>query len=176
MDDQILLTTTTCQQDVVIDHTGTSVVTDALLVTTARDHYLATYTTKHTPSAAYWATEHIWVYTDALNPGHTTPTSQTRDSGPTSWLDHVHPEGPTPPVRRPRPARDTLPLTGRTLRLQAQRGHWDWWVTVSEPFHHGDDIHVRALPEAAYWLAQARPDLAVEHVRTWPIHRLFVYA
>jgi hypothetical protein len=123
----------------------------------------------------WWPVGFTWVYRDAVRPGERRPDGvPPADDGPASWLDHVRPSLLEPPVRHPHPAREAEALTGRTVRLQHDRGAWSWWVGVGEPVDHEGDFVVHLMRPRDYWLAQVvfEPD---QHVLVVPLHRLWVY-
>jgi hypothetical protein len=138
----------------------------------------------------WWPVEHSWTYQDAAArsaPDDAPPTREGHSKGHReshrevhreghreSWLDHVQPTLVEPPVRRPVPARAAGSLTGRTVRLQHERGAWSWWVAVSEPVDAQGDIVVHAMLPTDYWLAQAASE-PVPKARAIPLHRLYTY-
>ena len=124
----------------------------------------------------WWPVALSWVYQDAVNPGEQQHADLPADAGDpaASWLDHVQEALDKPPVRHPRPAREVGALTGRTLRLQHERGAWSWWVAVSEPVDHDDDFVVHLMRPSEYWLAQALFESA-EAAHAVPLHRLYAY-
>jgi hypothetical protein len=128
------------------------------------------------PIMQWWPVAWSWVYRDAVAPGEEHPEgAPPAPDGPGSWLDHVRPSLGEPPVRHPEPARLSGSLTGRTVRLQHERGEWSWWVAVGEPVGSGGDIVVPLMRPTDYWLAQAafHPSLRARPV---PLYRLFTYA
>jgi hypothetical protein len=124
----------------------------------------------------WWPVALSWIYRDAVNPGEQQPADEPPDPDvqAESWLDHVQEALDMPPVRQPRPAREAGALTGRTLRLQHERGAWSWWVAVSEPVDHDDDFVVHVMRPSEYWLAQAVFE-ATEEAHVVPLHRLYTY-
>jgi hypothetical protein len=105
----------------------------------------------------------------ALTPG---PERTLTTPHPGSWLEHVQPTLAEPPVRRPSPAREAGSLTGRTVRLQHERGAWSWWIAVSEPTDLRGDFVVQVMRPSDYWLAQAACEPA-EKAQTVRLHRLY---
>jgi len=124
--------------------------------------------------AQKWPVDFTWVYRDELRPEERHPGTSAVAEGPTSWLTHVRPTMQQPPVRHPHPAREAESLTGRTLRLQHERGAWSWWVGVGEPVDRDGDFVVHLMRPPDYWLTQAvlDPDAQVHVV---PLHRLWAY-
>jgi hypothetical protein len=123
----------------------------------------------------FWPVSRTWVYRDAVAPADPDAAEEPpADDGSGSWLDHVVPDLHEPPVRTPRPAREAGALSGRTLRLQHERGAWSWWVAVSEPVDEEGEFVVHVLPPSEYWLAQAQFESA-QAAQPLPLYRLWVY-
>jgi hypothetical protein len=135
----------------------------------------------------WWPVAFTWVYRDAVRPGEPYPGGPDDpgarglrggradpDAQPRSWLDHVRPTLREPPVRQARPAREAASMTGRTVRLQHERGAWSWWVAVSEPIDQDGDFVVHVMKPTDYWLAQAAA-APPEQVRVVPLFRLHLY-
>ena len=148
---------------------------EALAVAAPYAYWLAQAFPREQLTMQWWPVDGAWVYRDAVTPGqepHDAPAPADHPEG--SWLDHVRPTLQAPPVRRPCPARAAGSLTGRTVRLQHERGAWSWWVAVSEPVDQGGDFVVHVMRPSDYWLAQVAFEPA-EKARPVPLYRLYVY-
>lgn len=129
----------------------------------------------------WWPVDYSWVYRDARRPGEgeaSVPQPADRDEeDPRSWLDRVQSALDEPPTRRPRPAREVGPLTGRLLRFQQAPGAWAWVVAVSEPVDaRSGDITVNVMPQSVWWITQVSyHSEATEQIQSVALHRLFAY-
>jgi hypothetical protein len=122
----------------------------------------------------WWPVEHCWIYRDAAASSTSDHLQPVNERPAESWLDRVQATLDQPPVRRPLPARSAGPLTGRTLRLQHERGAWSWWIGASEPADVNGDFVVHVMRPSGYWLTQAASEPG-EQARAVPLHRLYTY-
>jgi len=148
---------------------------EALAVAAPFAYWLAKAFPKAGLTMQWWPVAYSWTYRDAVQPGKPPidEGSATGDSA-RSWLDHVRSSLHEPPVRQPRPARAAASLSGRTVRLQHERGTWSWWIAVSEPIELDGNFVVHAMRPSDFWLTQVVFE-SVERVQVVPLYRLYVY-
>lgn len=122
----------------------------------------------------WWPMKYCWMYQDAATAGEQPGAHIVAYGDQESWLDHVQATLNEPPVRQAQPARAASSLTGRTVRLQHERGVWSWWIAVSEPVNVNGDFVVHAMRPSDYWLAQAACE-PIANVEIVPLHRFYAY-
>lgn len=91
----------------------------------------------------------LWVYRDETAQ-HS--IAELPERSETDWLEKVG-DGSTPPVRKPRPARELPRLVGQRVRVPDVDGGWSWYVAVTEPLSQDGEIVLGVAAERHYWQA-----------------------